>query len=81
MTGPELEVTRLLQNPLGQPAPEGERGDIVRVSDGTRTLYLTPREFDDASEQQLRYRLAAEGRTAPARRGATGQLPPSWAES
>jgi hypothetical protein len=63
MTGPELEVTRLLQNPLGHPAPEGERGDIVRVSDGTRTLYLTPQEFEEAGEQQLRYRLAAEGRT------------------
>jgi hypothetical protein len=63
MTSPELEVTRLLQNPLGHPAPEGERGDIVRVSDGERTLYLTPREFEEASEQQLRYRLAAEGRT------------------
>lgn len=63
MTGPELEVTRLLQNPLGRPAPEGERGDIVRVSDGTRTLYLTPQEFEEAAEQELRYRLAAEGRT------------------
>jgi hypothetical protein len=63
VSGPQLEVTRLLQNPLGQPASEGERGDIVRISDGTRTLYLTPQEFDEASEQQLRYRLAAEGRT------------------
>jgi hypothetical protein len=63
MTGPELEVTRLLQNPLGHPAPEGEQGDIVRVSDGTRTLYLTPRELNETSEQQLRYRLAAEGRS------------------
>jgi hypothetical protein len=62
MTGPELEVTRLLQNPLGQPAPEGERGDIVRISDGTRTLYLTPQEYEETGEQQLRYRLAAEGR-------------------
>jgi ribosomal protein L9 len=60
---PALEVTRLLQNPLGDPAPEGERGDIVRVSDGSRTIYLTPREFDEATERQLRYRLAAEGRT------------------
>jgi ribosomal protein L9 len=60
---PALEVTRLLQNPLGDPAPEGERGDIVRVSDGSCTIYLTPREFDEATEQQLRYRLAAEGRT------------------
>ncbi|MHA6617854.1 hypothetical protein [Pseudonocardia sp. DLS-67] len=63
MNGSPLEITRLLQNPLGHPAPEGERGDIVRVSDGTRTVYLTPREYDEASEQQLRYRLAAEGRT------------------
>ena len=62
MNRPALEVTRLLQNPLGDPAPEGERGDIVCVSDGSRTIYLTPREFDEATEQQLRYRLAAEGR-------------------
>jgi hypothetical protein len=32
-----LQVTRLLQNPLGQPAPEGVEGDIVRVSDGIAT--------------------------------------------
>jgi hypothetical protein len=63
MTGQELEVTRLLQNPLGHPAPEGERGDIVRISDGTRVLYLTPQEFEGTGEQQLRYRLAAEGGT------------------
>lgn len=63
MNGSPLEVTRLLQNPLGHPAPEGERGDIVRISDGTRTIYLTPSEYDEASEQQLRYRLAAEGQT------------------
>jgi ribosomal protein L9 len=62
VNGPALEVTRLLQNPLGDPAPEGEQGDIVRVSDGSRTIYLTPQEFDEATEQQLRYRLAAEGR-------------------
>ena len=63
MNDPALEVTRLLQNPLGHPAPAGDPGDIVRVSDGTLTIYLTPREFDEATEQQLRYRLAAEGRT------------------
>ena len=56
-----LIVTRLLQNPLGQPAPEGARGDIVRVSDGTRSVYLSPHEYEQATEQQLRYRLAAEG--------------------
>jgi hypothetical protein len=65
VSGPALEVTRLLQNPLGHPAPEGERGDIVRVSDGTRTIYLTPQEFDEATDHQLRYRLAAEGWTQP----------------
>ena len=77
MNGLPLQVTRLLQNPLGAPAPDGEPGDIVRVSDGTRTLYLTPHEFDEASEQQLRYRLAAEGVRAAARRNAPVQLPPS----
>ena len=63
MNGVPLQVTRLLQNPLGHPAPDGEPGDIVRISDGTRTLYLTPREYEEATEQQLRYRLAAEGRS------------------
>jgi ribosomal protein L9 len=56
-----LEVTRLLQNPLGAPAPAGTRGDIVRVSDGLTTIYLTPREFDDATDTQLRYLLARSG--------------------
>ncbi|OZM81409.1 hypothetical protein [Pseudonocardia sp. MH-G8] len=56
-----LTVTRLLQNPLGHPAPDGAPGDIVRVSDGTRSIYLTPQEFEDSSEQQLRYQLAADG--------------------
>ena len=59
----DLAVTRLLQNPLGHPAPDGARGDIVRVSDGTSTIYLTPQEYEDATEPQLRYRLAAEGRS------------------
>ena len=58
MTANALEVTRLLQNPLGQPAREGDRGDIVRVSDGATTIYLTPREYDDVSERQPRYLLA-----------------------
>jgi hypothetical protein len=58
MVANALEVTRLLQNPLGQPAPEGDRGDIVRVSDGATTIYLTPREYDNVSERQLRYLLA-----------------------
>jgi hypothetical protein len=53
-----LKVARLLQNPLGQAAPDGARGDIVRVSDGTVAVYLTPAEFDAASESDLRYLLA-----------------------
>jgi hypothetical protein len=56
-----LQVTRLLQNPLGEPAPAGTRGDIIRVSDGYATIYLTPREFDDATDAQLRYLLADSG--------------------
>jgi hypothetical protein len=63
-----LAVTRLLQNPLGQPAPEGARGDIVRVSDGTQTIYLSPLEYEQATEEQLRYRLAAEGWNRPSAR-------------
>jgi hypothetical protein len=58
MPGP-LTVTRLLQNPLGDHAPEGERGDIVRGSDDTATIYLTPGEYDQASSAHLRYLLAA----------------------
>ena len=54
----KLEVTRLLQNPLGEPAPEGERGDIVRVSDGAQKIYLTPQEFDRLPEKRLRELLA-----------------------
>ena len=69
-----LEVTRLLQNPLGQPAPDGTRGDIVRVSDGTIAIYLTPAEFDAASESDLRYQLARQAvlRDGTSRRTNTG---------
>jgi hypothetical protein len=54
----ELTVVRLLQNPLGQQAPDGERGDLVRVSDGQSSVYLMPWEFDAADEQDLRLMLA-----------------------
>jgi hypothetical protein len=54
----ELTVVRLLQNPLGQEAPEGERGDLVRVSDGQSRLYLMPWEFDAADERTLHAMLA-----------------------
>jgi len=57
-----LEVTRLLQNPMGQPAPAGEPGDIVRVSDDRTSIYLTPAEFDAATEADLRYLLAQRPR-------------------
>ena len=56
---PPLQVTRLLQNPLGQVAPEGAEGDIVRISDGTTTIYLTPREYARTTERELRRLLAA----------------------
>ena len=54
----ELVVTRLLQNPLGQVAPEGQAGDIVQVSDGVAKLYLDPEEFDDLSDELLRAMLS-----------------------
>jgi hypothetical protein len=54
----ELRVTRLLANPLGDVAPTGELGDIVRVSDGSATLYLDPVEFAGITEGTLRRRLA-----------------------
>jgi hypothetical protein len=57
-----LVVTRILQNPLGQTAPPGATGDIVRVSDGEGSVYLTPREYDDATDAQLRYLLAQSPR-------------------
>ena len=54
-----LVVTRLLQNPLGGIAPDGARGDIVRVSDGRATVYLTPAEYDVTDEIEIRAQLAA----------------------
>jgi hypothetical protein len=54
----QLMVVRLLQNPMGEPAPPGERGDIVRVSDGTSTIYMLPAEFEAASEDHVRFLLA-----------------------
>jgi len=57
----EIVVTRLVQNPLGEVATAGQRGDIVRVTDGTATVYLTPAEYEAAHEDHLRYLLAATG--------------------
>jgi len=59
-----LTVVRLLQTPLGQEALPGERGDIVRVSDGRARVYLLPSEFDVASVESLRWMLARQPATS-----------------
>jgi hypothetical protein len=66
----ELTIARLMQNPLGQVAPAGHRGDMVRVSDGVSVLYLLPAEFDALSDDMLRtalllaaHRIVAETET------------------
>lgn len=59
-----FEVLRLSQNPLGQPAPPGQRGDIVRVTNGWATIYLDPTEFERMSEAGL-LRLLAQADTRP----------------
>ena len=59
---PPLTVARLLQSPLGAEAPEGARGDMVRVSDGTRTVYLSPAEYEQATDAELRYLLVQRGK-------------------
>lgn len=60
----DLVVVRLLQNPLGQEAPVGHRGDIVRVSDGRAALYLFPWEFETTDEARLRWLLAQQATPA-----------------
>jgi ribosomal protein L9 len=54
----ELRVTRLLANPLGDVAPAGQAGDMVRVTDGLATLYLDPTEFAGITEGALRRKLS-----------------------
>jgi hypothetical protein len=59
----EFRVTRLSASPVGAPAPDGERGDIVQVSDGATSIYLSPDEYDAITLERLRYliyRRAAE---------------------
>jgi ribosomal protein L9 len=53
-----LQVTRLVANPLGDVAPPGERGDIVKVTNGSATIYLDPAEFAGMTERTLRRKLA-----------------------
>jgi hypothetical protein len=65
-SAPGLTVVRLLQNPLGQEAPPGERGDMVCVSDGRARLYLLPSEFDRQSTTSLRWMLARQPGWKPA---------------
>lgn len=72
---PKLRVTRLLQNPLGHVAPEGQRGDLVRVTDGRATVYLVPYEFEMATESRLRDMLAAK--LVPEPPGASRHAPPA----
>lgn len=66
----ELVVARLLQSPLGQEAEPGQRGDMVRISDGRAKIYLTPDEFDEASDDDLRVLLVEARREARAARDA-----------
>lgn len=58
VTAETLTVVRLLQNPLGEEAPAGERGDMVRISDGRSRVYLLPSEYDMATPATLRWLLA-----------------------
>lgn len=51
-----------MQSPLGAEAPDGVPGDMVRVSDGTSTVYLSPADYDSATEPELRYLLAKGSR-------------------
>ena len=55
-----FSVVRLLQNPLGQEAPPGERGDLVRVSDGRARVYLLAGEYEAATPVTLRWMLAQQ---------------------
>jgi hypothetical protein len=74
----DLDVVRLSQNPLGQVAPPGERGDLVRVSDATTSQYLFPWEFEATSEDELRWLLAQRAMSLPRPRlPAAGVVVPS----
>jgi hypothetical protein len=75
----ELVVTRLMQNPLGQIAPAGQRGDIVRVSDGASAVYLLPAEFDALDDDMVRTALASAARQHATERGPIATPMPSRA--
>jgi hypothetical protein len=46
----ELMVTRLLLDPMGAEAPDGEPGQVVQVSDGRANVYLEPDEFEELDQ-------------------------------
>ena len=58
----EITATRILQDPLGTPAPPGQPGDLIKVSDGRTSVYLEPRDYEQASPEHLRWLLAAKKR-------------------
>jgi hypothetical protein len=62
----DLSVERLLQNPLGQAAPPGHRGDIVRVTEGEAKVYLHPQEYESLTHGQL-HMMLTEAREDPDR--------------
>jgi hypothetical protein len=62
----EIRVVRLLQNPMGQEAPPGARGDFVRISDGEVSTYLTVQEFEASDRATLRWLLARDAVQRPA---------------
>ena len=55
----ERTAIRGLQNPIGAPAPPGHPGDMVKITDGDRAIYLSPSEHNWASPAHLRWLLAA----------------------
>lgn len=54
----DLQATRLSLTPFCHIAPPTSLGDIIRVTDGTTTVYLDPTDYDAADETQLRALLA-----------------------
>lgn len=61
----DLEATRLLLTPICHRAPTSSPGDVVRVTDGTTTIYLEPADYDTADETQLRALIRARAMARP----------------
>jgi hypothetical protein len=77
----ELVITRLMENPLGQIAPAGHRGDIIRVDDGVSRVYLLPAEFESLDDDMLRAKLSQAVYQALADTAAPAPTRPSPAPS